>query len=759
MSMTTITRLPVPSGEDPGPESGFGLTTPADTALDLRRILSILKRRKVMILGVMFVITSLAALVVSQLTPLYRAEVKLVVEGSRQNIAPIQAVVQGLNPDVMTNETEAAILTSRELAAKAVERLNLVNNPLYNPDLLPKKKGLLSAIFDPITEALFGGAGPSPEAAGIAPEEKRRELVQATIDKYLRALTVTASDRSRVLALQFVSPDARVAALGANTTAELYILDQLAAKGETTSRASDWLKQHVEELHERVIESEQKLEDYRRQSGIIDTGGASVYQSQLGRLDEELVLARTKLAESEARAQQVQGLVKSGNLDTAAAVLDSKIIQSLTDQEAQVSRKLAELKTQLKDTHPQVKLTEHELADIKGKISSEVEKIAANLNNELAIARVRAANLAGQVADMQRKVGQQNESEVTLRSLESEVKANKTIYETLNARLKETNIQQDASMQQPDARIISRATVPGTPFYPRRDLMILAALVVSAALGMALALVVEYLDSGFRSLSQVESLTGMPTLALVPKLKDVAGENARAHQIAVERPNSSYGEAIRTIRTGLLLSHLDHPPRTVMVCSSVPGECKSSVALSLACAAARSTQKAIIIDCDLRHSSLHNYLGRPNKIGITDYLAGQASLEDVVEIDPHSGVHFITAGSRAPNPVDLLGSQEMRKLLTRLSSLYDLVVIDSPPLLPVSDAMVLARAVDKTIFLIRWEKTKRETALSGLKLLIEAGANIAGIALTQVDVRKHATYDYSDSGYYYSSSYKNYYIE
>ena len=494
--MTTITRLPVPSGEDPGPESGFGLTTPVDTALDLRRILSILKRRKVMILGVMFVITSLAALVVSQLTPLYRAEVKLVVEGSRQNIAPIQAVVQGLNPDVMTNETEAAILTSRELAAKAVERLNLVNNPLYNPDLLPKKKGLLSAIFDPITEALFGGAGPSPEAAGIAPEEKRRELVQATIDKYLRALTVTASDRSRVLALQFVSPDARVAALGANTTAELYILDQLAAKGETTSRASDWLKQHVEELHERVIESEQKLEDYRRQSGIIDTGGASVYQSQLGRLDEELVLARTKLAESEARAQQVQGLVKSGNLDTAAAVLDSKIIQSLTDQEAQVSRKLAELKTQLKDTHPQVKLTEHELADIKGKISSEVEKIAANLNNELAIARVRAANLAGQVADMQRKVGQQNESEVTLRSLESEVKANKTIYETLNARLKETNIQQDASMQQPDARIISRATVPGTPFYPRRDLMILAALVVSAALGMALALVVEYLELG-----------------------------------------------------------------------------------------------------------------------------------------------------------------------------------------------------------------------------------------------------------------------
>ena len=756
--MTTITRLPVPSGEDPGPESGFGFSAPEESALDLRRVLSILKRRKVLILGVMFVITSLAALVVSQLTPLYRSDVTLVVESNRQNIAPIQAVVQGLSPDVLTNETEAAILTSRELAAKAVDRLNLVNNPLYNPELLPKKKGLLNAIFGPVMELIFGSSGSAPEA-NVPPEEKKRALVQAVIDKYLHALTVTASDRSRVLSLQFVSADPRMAALAANTTAELYILDQLAAKGETTSRASDWLKQHVEELHERVIESEQKLEDYRRQSGIVDTGGASVYQSQLGRLNEELVLARTHLAESEARAAQVQELMKSGNLDTAAAVLDSKTVQSLTDQEAQVSRKLAELRTQLKETHPDVKLTEHELDDIKGKIANEVQKIAANLNNELSISRVRAGNLSAQVNELQRKVGQQNESEVTLRSLESEVKANKTLYDTLNARLKETDVQQDASMQQADARIISRATIPNLPFYPRRDLMIMAALVVSAAFGMALALVIEYLDSGFRSLSQVESLTGMPTLALVPKLKDVEGEKGRPHQIAVERPNSSYGEAIRTIRTGLLLSHLDHPPRTVMVCSSVPGEGKSSVALSLACAAARSTQKAIIIDCDLRHSSLHNYLGCPNKIGITDYLAGQASLEDVVEIDPHSGVHFITAGSRAPNPVDLLGSQEMKKLLARLASLYDLVVIDSPPILPVSDAMVLVRNVDKVVFLIRWEKTKRETALSGLKLLVEAGANIAGIALTQVDVRKHATYDYSDSGYYYSSSYKNYYIE
>jgi exopolysaccharide transport family protein len=769
--MTTVTRLPSPSGVDAAPESAFVLPPSAETALDLRRVLAILKRRKVLILGVMFVVTSLAMLVVSQVTPLYRAEAKLVVEKSRQNIAPIQAVVQGLNPDYLTNETEAAVLTSRELAAKAVDRLNLINNPLYNPELRPVEKGLVGTIADPVEafisaqiirpmrETLLGVQERPAETPTLSAEEKRRLITQNAVDTYLGGLSVAASDRSRVIAVQFVSSDPRMAALGANTTAELYILDQLTSKGETTSRASDWLTQRVNELRQRVIDSEQKLDAYRRQTGIVDTGGASIYQAQLARLNEELVLARTKLAEAQARAQQVQQQLKLGSLDTAAAVLDSKLIQSLRDQEALVSRKLAELKTQLREGHPQIKLTEHELEDLRAKIASEVQKIGANLGNELDVARVRVQNLESEMATLQHTVEKQNEAEVNIRSLDSEAKANKQLYETLLNRLKETNVQEDSTVQQADARIISRATVPSQPFYPRRDLMVMAALVVSAVLGMGLALVVEFLDSGFRSLSQVEMVTGMPTLALIPSLRGTDREHRRPHEIAVERPNSGYGEAIRTIRTGLLLTQVDRPPRTVMVCSAVPGEGKTSLALSLGCSAARSAQKAIVIDCDLRHSSLHNYLGCPNKVGLTDYLAGQTSLEDVVEIDPRSGVHFITAGSRAPNPVDLLGSQEMKKLLVRLASLYDLVVLDSPPLLPVSDALVLARVVDKTIYAIRWEKTKRETAMSGLKVLLDAGADIIGVVLTQVDLRKHATYDYSDSGYYYSGSYKNYYLE
>ncbi|HUC61877.1 MAG TPA: polysaccharide biosynthesis tyrosine autokinase [Alphaproteobacteria bacterium] len=777
--MTTVTRLPLPNNDGAHAAAPL-IANSAESQFDVRRILGILKRRKLMILGVMFVITSMATLIVNQATPLYRAEARIIIQKSQQNFIPLQAVAQGMITDMMTADTQAAVIGSRELAAKAVDRLSLVDNPLFNPTLLPPKPGLFASLLDPVRDlisvniarplraALFGKsaetaaaeANGTPDAnADVSPADKRRELVQGVIDTFLGGLTVVTSQTSHVVAIQYVSTDPRMAAVAANTVAELYILDQLTKKGETTSRAAEWLNQRVNEMRQRMVDSEQRLDAYRKQSGIVDLGGANTTQQQIARLDEELVLARTKLSEAEARNAQVQEQLKNGNIDTAAAVLNNKLIQSLRDQETTLLRKLSEFKTQFKDTHPQVRLTEQQLDALRAKIATEVQKIAAEMDNELQITRIRTKNLQTAVDDLQKKLEKQNEAEVTIRSLQSEVNANKQLYETLLSRFKETDLQQDSSLQQADARIISRAMVPGAPYYPRKNLMVMAALIVSAIVGMALAVVTELFDQGFRSLGQIESATGLPTLAMIPALKEGEAEGKRPHEIAIERPNSSFGEAIRTLRTGLLLTRIDHPPRTIMLTSSVPGEGKTSLALSLACSAARSAQKAIVLDCDFRHPNMHNYLEYPNKLGLTDFLAGQASLEDVVEIDPRSGVHFITAGSRAPNPIDLLGSQEMKKLLARLSSLYDIVVIDAPPVLPVSDALVLVRIVDKTMYLVRWEKTKRETALNGLKMLVEAGADIAGVCLTQVDLKKHAQYYYSDSGYYYASGYKNYYVE
>jgi len=225
----------------------------------------------------------------------------------------------------------------------------------------------------------------------------------------------------------------------------------------------------------------------------------------------------------------------------------------------------------------------------------------------------------------------------------------------------------------------------------------------------------------------------------------------------VAKPGSAYGEAIRTIRTAVFLAEADHPPRTLLVTSSVPGEGKTSTALAIASQTARSGQRCILLDCDLRQSSLSRQLGGNDRVGLGEYLAGKARLEEVIEVDLLSGAHFLTAGARTNNPIDLLGSPQMKRLLKGLASAYDLVVLDTPPVLAVSDALVLVRAVDATVFLVRWEKTRRQSAASGLKLALEAGANLVGVALTQVDARRHAQYDYGDSGYYYG--YQKYYTE
>ncbi len=773
--MSTVARLAPPEHDYPA-ESGYALPGEENPALGLRRMMSALRRRKFLIFGIVLVGTSLSALFVYQITPLYKAKTRIVVERPREKIVNIDAVAKGIRQDMMTAQTQAAIIASRELAAKTVERLDLENHPLFNPKLRKKKKpGLVKLVTGTVTgflsdvvksaRELFEGAETPKEEAVLAklelpPEEKAKRRKERLISAFLGGLKVKPAEKSRVITITYTSTDRRFAAIAANAVAETYIEDQRANKGSTTVKAFEFLSKQVKETRTRLVESERRLAEFRKKAGIVEIGESNQYQAQLARLNEELTRTQSQRAEADARYEQLQKVIREkGGIESALAVLDSPLIQNLREQEARVARKIAELKTQYRSGHPRLRLAYTEQEELQKKIQAEIAKIAANLDGEVQIAKARERNIQKQIAEIRKLLEAQNGAEVTLRSLESEVQANKRLYETLLSRLEETKIQRDDVLTQPDARIISRATTPSRPFYPNTRMMILAAFVVSLVLGIGLVLLLELLDSGFRSLSQVEAETGMPTLGLVPLIPG-RGKKKLPHQVILEKPNSTFGEAVRTLRTTLLLAAPENRQlRTVAVTSAVPGEGKTSTALALACTVATSGQQAIIIDCDLRHASVHAYLGLPNRLGLSDYLSGQAKLEEVIQNDAESGLYFISAGTRAPNPVDLLGSVEMKELLAYLAERFDLVVLDTPPILPVSDSLVLVRAVEKTIFLVRWEKTRRETAMAGLKHVLEAGADVAGIVLAQVDVRKHAQYDYSDSGYYYQSSYKHYYVE
>ncbi|MFP6732148.1 MAG: polysaccharide biosynthesis tyrosine autokinase, partial [Alphaproteobacteria bacterium] len=693
----------------------------------MRDLLMTLWRRKLVIMGTALIITGFAVLMVMQIVPLYIAEASLVIEPPQTNVIDIESVTPGLSTDWFTQETQAAILGSRVLAEKVVDRLGLVNDPAFNPALRTPEKSFverleLSSLLPESWQTAISDEVVDP-AKTVSALEQRRKLREQVTDAYLGQLSIEPSDSSRVIYVRVTSPDPKSAAKLANTAAQVYIDDQVASKSEQTELANAWLQDRAVELKNRVEASARSMETHRRKSGLADVNGSSLLSQQMSELNSQLISTRAVRAESEARYAQLQNLLEiEDGVASAAAVLQSPLIQNLRSQEAEVVRKIAEYKTQLRDAHPTMILARNELKDLSSKIESEVRKIVLNQGGELKIAQLRVTNLEGEIARLQTRIDSQTDAEITLAALETELEANGKLYDTILSRLKETGVQ-DASLVQADARIISYATVPAGPTFPRKRMIVSTAFIASTFLGILIVMLLEQLDSGFRSRDQIEAATGVTVLGMVPRLRSGWFGSAEPHDDILDRPNTVLGESFRTLRTALLLSNVDDPPRTVLVTSSVPGEGKSTTALSLARTAAKADQNCLIIDADLRHPSLHRAFGVENDIGLIDYLSTDTPLEEIIQIDFRSGAHYILAGQAVPHTTDLLGSVKMRALIAALREIYDLVVIDTPPVLALSDTLVLLRSVDKTVFLVQWEKTRRETVIAGLRQVLDAGAD------------------------------------
>ncbi len=300
------------------------------------------------------------------------------------------------------------------------------------------------------------------------------------------------------------------------------------------------------------------------------------------------------------------------------------------------------------------------------------------------------------------------------------------------------------------------AEIPQSPSYPKKRIIVGFTFVASVALAVMLIVLVERLDNGFRSAQQVEHSTGVATLGMIPFLADGKRVGVMSEDYAVERPTSSFAEAFRSLRAGLMLSDVDNPPKVVMVSSSVPGEGKTLVSLSLGRIAAESGQRVVLVECDFRRPRIRKVVSGLEDEGLLATLESEGTNDHGIYIDNKSGLHIIPAVGKIPNPADVLASMHMKRLIERLKKNYDFIVLDSPPILAVSDARVLSTLADKTLYLIRWAHTPRPLAINGIKQLLDDGTDLAGVVLTQVNLRKHAKYGYGDSGYYYGR-YKEYY--
>jgi polysaccharide biosynthesis transport protein len=343
-------------------------------------------------------------------------------------------------------------------------------------------------------------------------------------------------------------------------------------------------------------------------------------------------------------------------------------------------------------------------------------------------------------------------AEVQLHDLERQADANKTLYQNFLNQFKETQSQD--SYQQPDAEVLSRAAIPLLPSFPQTLVLTLLCAAASFMLGIILALIFQYLDVGVRSMEQLKSLLHVHALGMVPAPQGV-GRGKLAREV-IDRPMSSYSEAIRTIHTNLMLTDVDQRPRVVLVTSSLPGEGKSTLSVSLAEISARYGQKVVVVDADLRRPTIHRMAMAAAKPGLVDWLLDRVAFEEILQRHALSGVDVIAAGELPTVPPNLLSSERFKQLLRGLGEQYDLVVVDSAPVLALPDTRVLSMLADKTVFVVRWASTSRRVAAAALQQLDEAGGFVAGAVLTAVDMKAHAKDAFYDS-VLYSGQLKEYY--
>ena len=730
-----------------------------DEGASFGEILNTLWLRKRLIITVTVLISLIAGLTIFQLTPRYKANTQLLIGINSSKVVDIQSVMAN---DLMGDSAvlgEMEVIKSRSLAKRVVTDLHLNLVDEFNPSL--KKQGDF-AFLSPknwLPEEYQQALGLIKIEQPKSEEQIEAELLSSMARNFMGKVKVSQVKRSQVITIEVESESPVLAAKMANTLADKYIIGQLEAKFDATKKATDWLNDQLASLKDKVAYSEQAVEGYRQENDLTRVKGSmGLSQQQLSAINTQLIIARTKRAEAEARMRQVQRLIRQGGeVGSVSEVLNSRLIQLLKEQESTIQRKYSEMSVEFGRKHPKMLLSQAELADIKAKIKSEINKIAVSLQNEVEVAKTREYSLRSSLKQIQAETGGNREAEVGLRALEREASANRILFETFLNRFKETTSTQ--GMDEANARVISEAEIPLMASFPKKKLLLIVSVMGGLFFSVVLVFVLEMLNPGLRSPEQIEEHFRLPTLGVIP----TATSKLKAQDYVLDKPQSALTEAINSLRVSLMLLNPDEQVKALLVTSAVPSEGKSTLAMLIARVSAQAGQKVVLVDTDFRRPTVEKQLAMDtSQPGLTDLLMQhELAVSDVLLTDDKTGMKVLSRGmSSYVNPADLFASKRMQNILDELKNDFDLVILDSPPVMSVTDSRVLSRLVDKTLFVLKWDDTPRKVVKAALHQMGQSGAdNVAGIILQQVDLKQYGRGGYGDSGYYYHyGKYGQYYV-
>ncbi|MGH1421780.1 MAG: GumC family protein [Hyphomonas sp.] len=737
-----------------------GISSSADsageaTALDFKSLIGIIYRRFWLIALGFLTTFLLVAYVTFTQTPLYKATTTVQLDTSQRNVIDISSVLGGIAANTAEIDTEVLVMGSKSLMARVATKEKLIEDPEFNWTLREKKVSLLSNIKSGVMGLLGKDTAEEDPFAGMSDAERQRSIEESVVSALIAKTSIKRVGTTYLITAIVTSENPETAARLADAIADQYRVNQMDQKLEATRRATSWLNDRVAVLADEVQEKEMAVAQYMADNDINTVNGETQSGTELIYLQSQLTQLRVDYQAAQARYDNMQRQMRNGAVDSIPEVLGSQVVNDLKSQRAIIRRSLVELESRLADRHPELIAARSESADIDRQINAEIQRIAGNLQNEVTVARRRMNDVQGNINTANAQLNTNQAAMVPLKELQRDADTSRELLESFISRSKQTGVQD--SLVEPDASILSSATIPNAPSTPKTLLNLLLGIVLGTVLGGSLALLSEMFDSKISSSEDVERKLKSNPIGSVPMIRTqglLGLGSIRPSDHLIDNPLSAYAESIRYLRAAIAFSDLDSETKTVAITSSLPDEGKTSLTLSLGRMSAMSGSRTLVIDGDFRRRQLTEAAGLSPEIGFVEHLFGAGELTDAITKDSKSLLDILPLSRSGHTPHDVFGTRAFDDMMDRLRPMYDLILIDTGPLLLMAEARVVAGKADKAILVVRWRHSTRSAVNQSLKLLRTFKADLLGVTLNMVDLtrRRH----HRDPGATYKA-YRKYY--
>jgi polysaccharide biosynthesis transport protein len=694
----------------------------------------ILSKRRWTILTTALVVTTLVAIYTFKEKPVYRATAEVEVDSATPAVQSVNNVYEEVPTDPTFLQTQVDVLNSGNLAWQTIEQLKLDREPAFNPPRSGRPERL---------------------------EETVAARKGRLIERFGGSLTVDLVQGSRMIKVSFESTEPRLAARVANALVNNYREYNFIAKYDATRQASGWMSEQLNELKAKVEKSQEALVNYEREHSIVDIGGQENIEDQrLADLNQGLTAAQNDLAQKESLYE----LVKA-NPGKVGLLAQDDLLENMEEKYADLKTQYVDALGQYGPNFPKVLRLRDQISEIQSLIEQERARTVERISHNYQAALGRVKLLAGSVAREKETVGDLNQLMIQYGLLKHDFDTNQQLYDSLLSKVKDAAV--SAGLRANNIHLVDAAMAPSAPVRPRKSQNILIGLIVGMVLGTTLAFLQDVMDTSIKTAEDVERSIAEPVLGVIPSVRSPGSSKSwlkrrRTHSPAADgkvewavlrHPTSVLAESYKALRTAVLMSSTPRPPQALLLTSTQPFEGKTSTAFNLAVGLAQIGKHVLIIDADMRKSGLKRVININGHPGLSTILTGAVQTDQALfQLPDLAGLWLLSAGPQSPDPSDLLASQAMRDLLTTLRGRFDHIVVDTPPVLMVTDATVLSSIVDGVILVAESGATARAALVRAHRVLEGAGANILGCVLNKLDLKYDGHYGsyYCDYVRYYS---------